>query len=87
MGARAPARRDIERADSLAVDAHKWLNVPNGVGLVLFRDAELHRETFAGGAGYLTPGAGRNLHELGIEASRHALVSAIERVGDALASS
>ncbi len=60
----------MERADSLAVDAHKWLNVPNGVGFVLLRDAELHRETFAGGAAYLTPGTGQNLHELGIEASR-----------------
>ena len=60
----------IERADSLAVDGHKWLNVPNGVGFVLLRDAELHREAFAGSAAYLTPGAGANLHELGIEASR-----------------
>jgi glutamate/tyrosine decarboxylase-like PLP-dependent enzyme len=60
----------MERADSLAVDAHKWLNVPNGVGFVLFKDVALHRETFAGSAGYLTPGAGQNLHELGIEASR-----------------
>jgi glutamate/tyrosine decarboxylase-like PLP-dependent enzyme len=62
--------RGMERADSLAVDAHKWLNVPNGVGFVLLRDAQLHRETFAGSAAYLTPGAGANLHELGIEASR-----------------
>jgi hypothetical protein len=31
---------------------------------------QLHRETFAGSAAYLTPGAGANLHELGIEASR-----------------
>ena len=60
----------LERADSLAVDGHKWLNVPNGVGFVLLRDAELHREAFAGSAAYLTPGAGANLHELGIEASR-----------------
>jgi aromatic-L-amino-acid/L-tryptophan decarboxylase len=60
----------MERADSLAVDAHKWLNVPNGVGFVLLRDAEVHRETFAGSAAYLTPGAGANLHELGIESSR-----------------
>jgi glutamate/tyrosine decarboxylase-like PLP-dependent enzyme len=68
-----PARQlvaGLARADSLAVDAHKWLNVPNGVGFVLFRDADLHRETFAGSAGYLTPGEGQNLHELGIEASR-----------------
>ena len=60
----------LERADSLAVDGHKWLNVPNGVGFVLLRDAAVHRETFAGSAAYLTPGAGANLHELGIEASR-----------------
>jgi glutamate/tyrosine decarboxylase-like PLP-dependent enzyme len=65
-----PLVRGMERADSLAVDAHKWLNVPNGVGFVLLRDPELHRETFAGSAAYLTPGAGQNLHELGIEASR-----------------
>jgi glutamate/tyrosine decarboxylase-like PLP-dependent enzyme len=68
-GAR-PLVRGMERADSLAVDAHKWLNVPNGVGFVLLRDARLHRETFSGTATYLTPGAGENLHELGGEASR-----------------
>jgi glutamate/tyrosine decarboxylase-like PLP-dependent enzyme len=66
----APLVTGMERADSLAVDGHKWLNVPNGVGFVLLRDAELHREAFAGSAAYLTPGEGRNLHELGIEASR-----------------
>ena len=66
----APLVRGIERADSLAVDAHKWLNVPNGCGFALLRDAELHAETFGGSAGYLTPGSGANLHELGIEASR-----------------
>jgi glutamate/tyrosine decarboxylase-like PLP-dependent enzyme len=60
----------MERADSLAVDAHKWLNVPNGAGFALLRDADLHAETFGGSAGYLTPGSGANLHELGIEASR-----------------
>jgi glutamate/tyrosine decarboxylase-like PLP-dependent enzyme len=60
----------MERADSLAVDAHKWLNVPNGAGFALLRDAALHAETFGGSAGYLTPGSGANLHELGIEASR-----------------
>jgi glutamate/tyrosine decarboxylase-like PLP-dependent enzyme len=60
----------IERADSLAVDAHKWLNVPNGVGFVLTPHADLHRRAFAGTAAYLTPDEGANLHELGIEASR-----------------
>jgi glutamate/tyrosine decarboxylase-like PLP-dependent enzyme len=66
----APLVRGMERGDSLAVDGHKWLNVPNGVGFALIRDAELHHETFGGSAGYLTPGSGANLHELGFEASR-----------------
>jgi glutamate/tyrosine decarboxylase-like PLP-dependent enzyme len=66
----APLVRGLERADSLAVDAHKWLNVPNGCGFSLLRDAALHAETFGGSAGYLTPGSGANLHELGFEASR-----------------
>jgi glutamate/tyrosine decarboxylase-like PLP-dependent enzyme len=65
-----PLAAGIERADSLAVDAHKWLNVPNGVGFVLTRHSELHRRAFAGTAAYLTPDEGANLHELGIEASR-----------------
>jgi glutamate/tyrosine decarboxylase-like PLP-dependent enzyme len=66
----APLVSGMERADSLAFDAHKWLNVPNGCGFALVRDAELHAETFAGTAAYLTPGSGANLHELGPEASR-----------------
>jgi len=68
----APLVAGIERADSLAVDGHKWLNLPNGTGWALLRDADLHREAFAGTAGYLTrtKGAGQDLHELGIEASR-----------------
>jgi aromatic-L-amino-acid decarboxylase len=66
----APLVAGMERADSLAVDAHKWLNVPNGCGFSLLRDAALHAETFGGSAGYLTPGSGANLHELGFEASR-----------------
>jgi glutamate/tyrosine decarboxylase-like PLP-dependent enzyme len=66
----APLVTGIERADSLACDGHKWLNVPNGCGFVLLRDADLHAEAFAGTAAYLTPGGGANLHELGPEASR-----------------
>jgi glutamate/tyrosine decarboxylase-like PLP-dependent enzyme len=66
----APLVQGMERADSLTVDGHKWLNVPNGVGFALLRNAELHHETFGGSAGYLTPGSGANLHELGFEASR-----------------
>ncbi len=63
----APLAAGLERADSIAVDAHKWLNVPNGVGFALLRDGDLHRETFAATAGYLTPGTGSNRHEFGFE--------------------
>jgi glutamate/tyrosine decarboxylase-like PLP-dependent enzyme/uncharacterized RmlC-like cupin family protein len=68
----APLVDGIELADSVAVDGHKWLNLPNGIGFAFLRDGELHRETFAGSAAYLTraPGAGLDLHELGVEASR-----------------
>jgi glutamate/tyrosine decarboxylase-like PLP-dependent enzyme/uncharacterized RmlC-like cupin family protein len=68
----APLVDGIELADSVTVDGHKWLNVPNGTGFAFLRDPELHRETFAGTAAYLTPplGAGIDLHELGVEASR-----------------
>jgi len=68
----APLVAGLERADSVTVDGHKWLNVPNGIGFAFLRDAALHHETFAGTAVYLTPalGAGADLHELGVEASR-----------------
>ena len=37
----------IERADSIACDLHKWLQVPFEAGCVLVRDRHLHRGTFA----------------------------------------
>jgi glutamate/tyrosine decarboxylase-like PLP-dependent enzyme len=43
----------IERADSLAFDAHKWLQVPYAVGCVLFRDEHAHRAAFASNPAYL----------------------------------
>jgi len=62
----------LEQADSLAVDGHKWLNLPNGTGFAFVADERLHRAAFAGTAPYLTPalGAGVDTHELGVEASR-----------------
>ena len=68
----APLVEGIELADSVTVDGREWLDLPNGIGFAFLRDPDLHRETFAGTATYLTPalGAGLDLHELGIEASR-----------------
>jgi len=65
----------IERADSLALDLHKWLHAPFGVGCVLMRDRKLHRETFAEDAEYLqraTRGlaAGESLHDYTLETTR-----------------
>lgn len=37
----------MERADSLALDLHKWMHVPFEAGCVLVRDREAHRRAFA----------------------------------------
>ncbi len=48
----------IERADSVATDGHKWLNVPYDCGAAFVRDGEALRASFAAGAAYLAPAAG-----------------------------
>jgi aromatic-L-amino-acid/L-tryptophan decarboxylase len=42
-----PLFRGIERADSIALDPHKWLSVPVECGCVLVRDGTLLRDTFS----------------------------------------
>jgi aromatic-L-amino-acid/L-tryptophan decarboxylase len=44
----------MNRADSLALDLHKWLQAPFDVGCVVVRDRAIHRGTFAEAAEYLT---------------------------------
>jgi glutamate/tyrosine decarboxylase-like PLP-dependent enzyme len=43
----------MERAHSVAVDGHKWLNVPYDCGAAFVHDAELHHGAFAASAAYL----------------------------------
>ena len=43
----APLYRGLERADSVALDPHKWLNVPLECGCALVRHGTLLRETFS----------------------------------------
>ncbi len=57
-----PSRTDLTAgvadADSWAVDAHKWLNVPYDCGICLVRRPDDLRRSFATVAGYLPPDAG-----------------------------
>jgi aromatic-L-amino-acid decarboxylase len=46
-GAVAAAGAGLERADSVALDPHKWLSVPVECGAVLVRDGELLRQAFS----------------------------------------
>jgi len=53
----SPATRElvsgIERAHSVAVDGHKWLNVPYDCGAAFVHDAEFHDGAFTASAAYL----------------------------------
>jgi len=51
----------IELADSVATDAHKWLNVPYDCGAVFYRDSRFVRESFGGSAAYLNTGGGETI--------------------------
>jgi glutamate/tyrosine decarboxylase-like PLP-dependent enzyme len=57
LAALAPSKRDlfrgIDRADSVALDQHKWLYVPNDCSCVLYRDPALARTTFEHDAEYI----------------------------------
>jgi glutamate/tyrosine decarboxylase-like PLP-dependent enzyme len=70
---RAHLTNGVERADSWATDAHKWLNVPYDSGLAFVRDGEALRAAMAVTAEYLPTGiAHRNPSEYTPELSRRA---------------
>ena len=76
--AASPARRHlvagVAEADSVATDAHKWLNVPYDSGLVFVARPEAHRAAFAKTAAYFVPGreGERDADAFTPEASRRA---------------
>ena len=71
--------RGLERADSVTVDGHKWLNVPYDCGFSFVRDARLSNRAFAYIADYL-PKEGdprANFGILGPESSRRSRALAV----------
>lgn len=64
----------VERADSVTVDGHKWLNVPYDCGFAFVKDLALSGSAFAYAADYLPrPDDPRpNLGSIGPESSRRA---------------
>jgi glutamate/tyrosine decarboxylase-like PLP-dependent enzyme len=65
----------IERADSVALDPHKWLHAPFEAGCVVIRNAAAHRATFAVTPEYLEStsrglASGEWLHDYGLQTTR-----------------
>lgn len=69
-----PLTDGIERADSWAVDGHKWLQVPYDSGYAIVKHADAHRQAMSINASYLNRDSqdGRNPSEYGPELSRRA---------------
>jgi aromatic-L-amino-acid/L-tryptophan decarboxylase len=56
-----PRFAGMERADSLAIDPHKWLSVPFECGCAMVRDGSLLRETFSLVPPYLRTEEGKGI--------------------------
>ncbi|MHB0922506.1 MAG: pyridoxal phosphate-dependent decarboxylase family protein [Bellilinea sp.] len=71
-----PLFSGMERADSVAIDLHKWMYMPYEIGCALVRDPQLHRNAFAETPEYLAHAdrglAGGDLwfSDLGVQLSR-----------------
>lgn len=69
----APLVRGIGRADSIATDGHKWLNVPYDCGIVFCADAAAHRAAMSLQAAYIIGSSNeRDPHEFVPDESRRA---------------
>ena len=70
---RAALVRGIENADSIATDAHKWLNAPYDCGIVFCAHEAAHRSAMSLAAAYIVAtGSERDPHEFVPEESRRA---------------
>lgn len=70
---RAALVRGVEKADSVASDAHKWLNVPYDCGITFCADEVAHRSAMSQAAAYIVAtGDERDPHEFVPEESRRA---------------
>ncbi len=71
-----PQLKGIERADSVALDLHKWLHMPFEAGCVIIKDSVNHKKTFSLIPEYLEKnargiGSGENwFSEYGLQLSR-----------------
>ncbi len=74
--AASPSRRHLlrglDRADSVATDAHKWLNVPYDSGVVIVRKKRHLSAAMSSSAAYLAEGSTRDPHLFVPEMSRRA---------------
>ena len=70
----APLAMGVDKADSWATDAHKWLNVPYDCGVAIVRHRQDHRDAMTSSAAYLmqTKGEERDAVDWTPEFSRRA---------------